>query len=165
MLDLLRRWNLKDIDEKNQGYLKSGALQVTILCKVSRFLAFSRKWVGNHFYMAKWTLIYTLVLLWTCWHPHMVVKRFQCYYNSGLRMYFFSSLCCSCGCGCLCYGCFCCWCLCRCLWHPYNNYYHHHNYHEIRCLCHATFRIQGMRQTEWPPFIFILCFHYLFIIK
>ena len=34
-----------------------GALQVTILRKVSRCLAFSRKWVGNHFYMAKWTLI------------------------------------------------------------------------------------------------------------
>ena len=37
---------------------KSGALQVTILCKVSRCLAFSRQSVGNHFYMAKWTLIY-----------------------------------------------------------------------------------------------------------
>ena len=29
------------------------------MCKVSRCLAFSRKWVGNHFYMAKWTLMYS----------------------------------------------------------------------------------------------------------
>ena len=36
-----------------------GALQVTILRKVSRWLAFSIKWVGNHLYMAKWTLIYS----------------------------------------------------------------------------------------------------------
>ena len=35
--------------------------QVTILHKVSRCLAFSRKWVGNQFHMAKWTLIYRVV--------------------------------------------------------------------------------------------------------
>ena len=29
-----------------------------ILRKVSRCLTFSRKWVGNHFYMAKWTLMH-----------------------------------------------------------------------------------------------------------
>ena len=33
-------------------------LKITILRKVSGCLAFSRKWVGNHFYMATWTLMY-----------------------------------------------------------------------------------------------------------
>ena len=37
MLDVLRRWHLKGIDEKNQGYFLSGALHVTILRKVSCF--------------------------------------------------------------------------------------------------------------------------------
>ena len=37
------------------------ALKVTFLRKVSRCLAFSRRWVDNHFYMAKWTIIYTTV--------------------------------------------------------------------------------------------------------
>ena len=59
MLDLLRRWHLNRIEETNQGYFKSGALKVTILRKVSRCFAFSTKWVGNHFYMAKWTLIFS----------------------------------------------------------------------------------------------------------
>ena len=58
MLDLLRRWHLNRINEKNQGYFLSGALKVTILCNVSICLDFSRKWVGNHFYMAKLTLMY-----------------------------------------------------------------------------------------------------------
>ena len=58
MLDLLKKRHLKDIAEKNQGYFSSGALQVTILRKVSRCLAFSQKWVGNHFYIAKLALIY-----------------------------------------------------------------------------------------------------------
>ena len=58
MQDLLQRWHLKGIDKKNQGYFWSGALQVTILRKVIKCLAFSRKWVGNPFYMANWTLIY-----------------------------------------------------------------------------------------------------------
>ena len=70
MLGLLRRCYLTDIDEKNQGYFWLGALQVTILRKVSRCLAFSRKCVGNHFYMAKWALIYVVRLTknsWTIW--------------------------------------------------------------------------------------------------
>ena len=58
MLDLLRRWHLKDIDEKNHGLFNQGPWQVTILRILSRCLAFSRNWVGNHYYMAKWTLIY-----------------------------------------------------------------------------------------------------------
>ena len=43
---------------KESGIFLSGTWKVTILRKVRRCLAFSRKWVGNHFYMAKWTLIY-----------------------------------------------------------------------------------------------------------
>ena len=45
--------HLKDIKEKNNRLKKSGALQVKIFQKVSRFAAFEGKWVGNHFYMAK----------------------------------------------------------------------------------------------------------------
>ena len=52
MLDLLRKWHLNRIDEKNHSYFLSGALKVTILRNISRCLAFSRKWFGNHFYMA-----------------------------------------------------------------------------------------------------------------
>ena len=63
ILDLLQRWHLKYIDEKNEGYSLSAALQVTILRTFSSFLAFLRKWVGNHFYMAKWTLIYHVILV------------------------------------------------------------------------------------------------------
>ena len=58
MLDLLWMWHFKDIDEKIHEYFKSGAIQLTILRKVSRCLAISRNWIGNHFYMAKWNLIY-----------------------------------------------------------------------------------------------------------
>ena len=39
-----KMWHLKDIDEKNPEYFLSEALKVTILRKVSRFLAFSIKW-------------------------------------------------------------------------------------------------------------------------
>ena len=58
MEDLFQRWHLKYIQKKNHGFEKSGALQITILQKVGRSLAFWGKWVGNHSYMAKWTLIY-----------------------------------------------------------------------------------------------------------
>ena len=44
MLDLLRVWHLKDIDEKKHEYIYPGALQVTILRKVSRCLAITFTW-------------------------------------------------------------------------------------------------------------------------
>ena len=53
MLDFSQRLHLKDIVEKNHGFVKSGALQVIILRKVSRWLAFLRKLAGHHFYVAK----------------------------------------------------------------------------------------------------------------
>ena len=40
MQNLFRRWHLKDIEEKNHGFEKSGALQITILQKVSGYIAF-----------------------------------------------------------------------------------------------------------------------------
>ena len=40
------------------GEESSGALQITILRIVRRRVACKGKWVGNHFHMAKWTLIY-----------------------------------------------------------------------------------------------------------
>ena len=48
---LVPKVNLKDIEEKNHGFEKSGALQIPILRKVSRSVAFQAKWVGNHFYI------------------------------------------------------------------------------------------------------------------
>ena len=40
MQNLFQRWHLKDIEEKNHGFEKSGALQITILQKVSGYIAF-----------------------------------------------------------------------------------------------------------------------------
>ena len=40
MGNLFQRWHLKDIKEKNNGFEKSGTLQITILQKVSRCVAF-----------------------------------------------------------------------------------------------------------------------------
>ena len=42
-----------DRSQRFNGFFLKLPLQVTILSKVSRCLAFSRKLVGNHFYMAK----------------------------------------------------------------------------------------------------------------
>ena len=58
MLYFFRMWHLKDIEEKNHGFVESQAIQVTIFPKVRKCLAFLTKWVGNHFYRAKWTLLY-----------------------------------------------------------------------------------------------------------
>ena len=40
MWDLFQRWHLKDIEENNHGFEKLGALQITFLQKMSRYLAF-----------------------------------------------------------------------------------------------------------------------------
>ena len=40
MPNLFRSWHLKGIEEKNHGFEKSGALQITILQKVNRCVAF-----------------------------------------------------------------------------------------------------------------------------
>ena len=54
------------------------------LGKVSRFLAFSRKWVGNHFYMAKWTLIYGFGV--TCYLWHLTSDTWHVTYDLGLEV-------------------------------------------------------------------------------
>ena len=68
---------MKDIDEKNQGYFQSVALQVTILHKVSKFLAFSRKWVGKALLHGKMNLdvkilIYASVNTTHSWYLAMI---------------------------------------------------------------------------------------------
>ena len=48
------------------------------MCKVSICFAFSRKWAGNNFYMAKWTLIY-LFHTFTCLTP-LPMLSIHCFY-------------------------------------------------------------------------------------
>ena len=64
-----------------------GALQVTILRKVSRCIAFSRKWTGNHFYMAKWTLIYLIDFCSSmCATPTLLPWMVCCLHETGCQL-------------------------------------------------------------------------------
>ena len=51
MIYLLQRWHLKDIEGKNHGWFNQGPFKSHFCVKC---LSFSRKWVGNHFYIAKY---------------------------------------------------------------------------------------------------------------
>ena len=53
LLDLLQKWHLKDINEKNHDYFYQGPFKSQYCIKWVSCL--KKKWVVTHFYMAKWT--------------------------------------------------------------------------------------------------------------